>query len=62
MVEETKRPGRPRMVELECRRKFGVEDKTDPTGVRMVAPGERVKLPLAQADEFQRKNIVYVVL
>lgn len=57
-----KRPGRPKLIDVICVRSFGIEDKTDPTGVRMIKPREIVKIPIDLARKFQDRDVIKVVI
>jgi hypothetical protein len=61
-VTESKPKGRPAGINVEVINQIGMEDKDDPTGVRQVMPGERVRLTKEVAQKLSDAGAVRIIL
>ena len=60
MTEAPKTPKTSKGVEVECIRKFFVEDLTSDTGTRMILPGDIETIPSAMAKKLQKNGVIMV--
>ena len=63
-ISKKSTPRKPRKkkntVKVICVRRFGVEDKAEEGGVKMVSPGEEIDIDIELARKFQMKGIIMV--